>query len=424
MRPDASDPRAALRYRDWRLYQSARLLLILAYQSQFVAVGWEVYALTGQPLDLGLLGLARFLPFLALTVVGGGAADRFDRRRILLACYAGMALVMVGLFAYAASGAKAVWPYFAAMGAIGFATAFSGPASSALAPQLVRKEHFANAVTWASLVRPVATTAGPLLGGGLLAAFGATTVYATSAAMMAASAWLLAWMRVRSTGGGSVEGLGGLSAGFCFVWRRRALLGAFSLDLFAVLLGGATALLPAYARDVLHIGPEGLGLLRGAPAVGGAAMALILTRWPLEHAAGAKMFAAVFLFGLATVVFGLSTNLALSLMALVVMGAADAVSVVVRLTLEQIATPEPMRGRVGAVNMMFIGASNELGELESGALATVVGVVPAVVAGGVGSCAVALIWAALFPELRRVDRLGDGLPDAQPSPAPAPSQSG
>ncbi len=398
---------SALAHRDFRIYQWARLCSILGQQMQGVAVGWQVYALTDRALDLGLVGLAQFVPFILCAIPGGHVADRFDRRGVLVTCYAVQALCSAALATYAFGPWRSPWPIYAALAVLGATRAFSAPAASALTPHLVPVEHFPNAIAWASSARQVAVLVGPAVGGLLYAAFNhAGVVYVSSAAASVAAALFGLRIAVR-TGRSEAKGISWetVLAGFRFVLQRRLLLGSMSLDLFAVLLGGAVALLPIYARDVLHTGPWGLGLLRSAPAVGAGAMAFWVAHHPLERRAGATMLWCVALFGVATVVFGVSESFVLSLGMLVVMGATDMVSVVVRLTLEQIDTPAPMRGRVSAVNMMFIGASNELGEFESGVTAAWLGAVRAVVLGGLGTVAVVGLWSLLFPELRRVERL-------------------
>jgi MFS family permease len=402
----AGGPRAALAAPDFRKYQVARFLLVLGVQMQSVAVGWHVYSLTQSPLHLGYVGLAQFLPAILLSLVTGDTADRFDRRRILLVCYAALALCALLLFGLARGGVSTVWPLYGVLLLLGVARAFTGPAAQSLVPHLVPAEHLSSAVALNSTIFQVATIVGPSLGGLLYAPLGAAGVYATCAVMMGGAALGVGAMAVRT---GRLEhatrSWERLVAGIHYVWRRKVVLGAISLDLFAVLLGGAVALLPVFAQDILHTGPWGLGLLRSAPAVGAAAMAGALAFFPLRRRAGALMFASVALFGLATIGFGLSRHLWLSLLCLVVLGAADMVSVVIRLTLVQLATPAEMRGRVSAVNMVFVGASNELGEFESGMTAEWFGASRAVVLGGVGTLLVVALWAWRFPELRRVARV-------------------
>jgi MFS family permease len=393
------------RHRDFAYYCASRFVSALAIQMQNVAVGWRVYDLTGDPLALGLVGLAGFLPAVCLALVTGHVADRFDRRSVLMTCYAVMTLTGLGLLAHTLLHSGVVWPIFLLTFVYGSARAFANPAGQALLPNLVPVAQFRNAVAWNSSAWQTATIIGPALGG-ILYAFGGTVVFATSALAYAATALLAAMIAHRGAAGGREKpSWGSLLAGILFIRSRPAILGAILLDLFAVLLGGATALLPIYARDILQVGPLGLGLLRSMPAAGAVAMALLLANRPLERHAGRRMLLAVAVFGLATIVFGLSSNLYLSLACLAVLGAADMISVYVRQTLVQLETPDAMRGRVAAVNAVFIGASNELGEFESGVLAAAVGAVPAVVLGGVGTIAVAALWARWFPSLRDRDRL-------------------
>jgi MFS family permease len=400
--------RALFANRDCRRYQAARLLLTLGIQMQSVAVGWHVYSFTGRALDLGYVGLAQFLPAILLSPVTGDTADRFDRRKILLCCYATLTLCALLLFGLSQAQVLERVPLYAVLLLLGVARAFAGPASQSLVPSLVPSAQLAPALAWSSSILEIAIITGPALGGFLYGGVEAKGVYLCAAAMMAGATLLLARMEVRI---GRLEhgarSWARLMAGLRFVWHQKVVLGAISLDLFAVLLGGAVALLPIFAQEILHTGPWGLGLLRSAPAVGAGLTALVLAHRPLRRNAGRTMFGCVALFGAVTVVFGLSRNLWLSLAALVVLGAADMVSVVVRSTLVQLATPPEMRGRVSAVNMVFIGASNELGEFESGLTAQWMGAVTAVVVGGVGTLAVVALWAWRFPELRRISRLED-----------------
>jgi MFS family permease len=417
----SSDASAALarsifRHRDFRLYQLVRLCAVLAVQIESVAIGWQVYELTGSALALGYTGLAQFLPFLAFSIIGGQVADRVDRRVILTVCQGVMLLCSLLLLSFSLGHIQDVRFVYGVLVLFGTARAFSAPAGSAITPHLVPPEDLSRAIAVTSTTWQVATIAGPAVGGVLYGWAGATGAYLGSAALCALTVvWLLS-LKVR-TGRASSESfsLSTLLAGFRFVRRQRLLLGSITLDLFAVLLGGAVALLPIYARDVLHTGPWGLGLLRSAPAVGAAVVALFLALRPLGGRAGWKMFVSVAIFGAATLVFGVSRSLPLSIVALAVAGAADMVSVVVRSTLELVATPDEMRGRVGAVNMMCVGASNELGEFRAGAFAEQVGAVPAVVLGAVGTLGVVALWAWAFPELRRVDQLEDAA--RQPPPA-------
>jgi MFS family permease len=403
---------AAFAHREFRLFQGARLFAILGSQIQSVAIGWQIYAITGRPLDLAWVGLAQFAPAVCLSLVTGHVADRFERRRILVVCYAAMALLSVVLFAFTRSDATNLAPIYAVLVGVGVARAFQGPASQSLLPSLVPVAHFSNAVAWSSSLWQAAMVLGPTLGGVAYAAFGgASRVYALAAGCSMGACALVATMRPMAPPSRREPiTRASLFAGVRYVWTNQIVLGAISLDLFAVLLGGATALLPVYARDILHLGPWALGILRGAPAAGAAVTGVVLALRPIEKRAGAKMFACVAVFGVATVVFGFSRSFALSLVALVLVGASDMVSVYVRSALVQLATPDAMRGRVSAVNMVFIGASNELGEFESGLTAQWFGAVASVVLGGVGTLLVVALWAWRFPKLRRVDELHDASP--------------
>jgi MFS family permease len=403
--------RALLRNPDYTRYIASRFLGSLAVQMQTVAVGWQVYDVTRRPLDLGLIGLSQFLPFILLILPAGHFADRRDRRRILAGCYALMLACALLLLVFSWRGLTSAWPVFGAMTLFGVARAFAMPASQALLPNLVEREQFGSAVALNTSIWQVTTIAGPALGGVLYLA-GATVVYGTVAVMLAITVYAMATLR---RGGQRADAAGArrsadlheLFEGLRFVGRRRPLLGAISLDLFAVLFGGATALLPAYAADVLHIGPTGLGWLRAAPGVGAAVTGLVLSARPVTRNVGRWMFGGVVVFGLATLMFGLSTSFWVSLVALVALGCGDMVSVYIRHLLVQLETPDVIRGRVSAVNGVFIGASNELGEFESGLVAAWLGVVPAVVIGGAATLLVAAAWTRLFPELWRMQRFPD-----------------
>ncbi|MBK8753952.1 MAG: MFS transporter [Candidatus Competibacteraceae bacterium] len=398
---------SALQSRDFALYCGARFISALAVQMLNVAVGWWVYALTHDPFALGLVGLAVFLPAIGLALVTGHVADRFNRLAILRICYAVATLAAAGLLFYAASGARQVAPIYALLLLFGVARAFANPAGQAIVPNLVPPAHLGSAIAWNALVWQTATIAGPALGG-ILYLFGATVVFAAVAFSYGITFGLLAGMRHRAIRiAPEPTTWSHLLAGIHFIRSKPVVFGAISLDLFAVLLGGATALLPVYAHDILHVGPEGLGLLRSMPAVGAVLMASWLAYRPLRRHTGRRLFQAVFVFGLATLGFGLSKHLALSLACLFVLGAVDMVSVFIRQTLVQVETPDVMRGRVSAVNTVFIGASNELGEFESGALAALIGTVPTVVAGGIGTWIIAALWLRWFPALRDRDRLGN-----------------
>jgi len=390
--------------RDFGLYLAARFLSALAIQMQNVAIGWLVYDLTRDPFALGLVGLASFLPAVALALVTGHTADRYDRRRILVACYLVTLGTNLGLLAIAVSGSGEVWLIYALLLLFGVSRAFANPAGQALVPNLVPPEQLANAIAWNSTAWQTATIAGPALGG-LLYYFGAPVAFGAAALCFLVCCILFAMMHSRQQPAPGEISWETLVAGIRFIRSRPAIFGAISLDLFAVLLGGATALLPVYARDILDVGPGGLGLLRSMPAVGALLVALWLAQRPLQSRSGLRMFQGVAIFGVATIGFGLSTNLVLSCLCLFVLGAADMISVFIRSTLVQFDTPDAMRGRVAAVNSVFIGASNELGEFESGAVAAVIGTVPAVVIGGIGTLAVCGLWMRWFPELRYRDRL-------------------
>jgi MFS family permease len=397
--------RAALAYRDFRLFLAIRFAAGTGQLMQSVAVGWQVYAITHRPLYLGLLGLVLFLPQILLSLVAGHVADRYERRSIMAICLAVEALCAASLMVLSWNGLTEVLPIFLTMSVFGIARAFLGPAMQSLVPLLVSKEHFPNAVAWNAQALQVAVVSGPAVGGALYG-FGAETVYGLVTVMLLVAVLATAGIRSRlkpaNEGGVTLERL---FAGVRFVRAHPILLGAISLDLFAVLFGGATALLPVFARDILLVGPWGLGLLRSAPAVGAASCALWLANRPPKSRLGHIMFACVGGFGLATIVFGLSSDFMLSLAALVAMGGCDMVSVYVRQSLVQLGTPDAMRGRVSAVNLVFIGASNELGEFESGLTAAWFGTVPAVVLGGLGTLLVVGLWSWRFKALRQVDRL-------------------
>jgi MFS family permease len=397
--------RAVLAQQPFTRFLCARFAASLAAQMQTVAVGVQVYGLTHNPLDLGLIGLSQFLPFVGFVLVAGHSADRWDRKRIVFVCIAVQVLCAVALAAFATVGLKNRVPIFAVMIVFGVTRAFMGPASNALVPNLVPVGLFGNAVAINSSAWQVATIAGPALGGMLYAATGPAPVYGTGAALLGLALASLVGLRApRTASSREPVSWARVVEGLRFVWRREVVLGAISMDLFAVLFGGATALLPAYAADVLHVGAGGIGWLRAAPGIGAALTAAGLMVRPLGRHVGATMFAGVAIFGMATIVFGLSTRFWASLVALVVIGAADMVSVFVRHMLVQLETPDHMRGRVGAVNSMFVGASNEFGEFESGITAAWWGLKPAVVVGGIATLCVAALWARWFPQLRQLDQ--------------------
>jgi MFS family permease len=404
---------AAFRYPDFRLLQIARVLAVVAFQMQGVAVGWRVYEVTGRALDLGLVGLAQFVPMFAFALLTGHVADRFDRRRVVAVCHASLAVAAAAIAWAAGAEAPSVTALYLILFVVGTARAFAAPATQALLPNLVPQRVFANAVAWNAGIFHVAIVLGPALGGLLYGPLGARGLFCVCAVGELLAFGLLLGIKTRPQRDTQTSAAKDLIAGLRFVARHRIVLGALSLDLFAVLLGGAVALLPVFARDVLHVGPSGLGLLRSAPALGATLVGVLLAHRPLERQVGRVLLACVFLFGCATIVFGLSRSYPLSLAALLIAGAADMISVVVRQTLVQLRTPDEMRGRVAAVNVLFVGASNELGEFESGLTAAWLGVVPAVVFGGAGTCLVVLIWLLLFPDLAKVDALD---PESRPKP--------
>ena len=373
---------------------------------QTVAVGWQVYEITHDPLDLGLIGLSQFLPFVLLVLPAGHFADRHLRQKLLSACYGLMLVCALLLLAFSLSGLQVVWPVFAVMVLFGVARAFAMPTGQALLPNVVPPALFGRAVAVNSTTWQLSTIAGPAIGG-IVYLFGAPVVYATVALLLAAAVVLMFGVRAPAPARSAQSiTFDSLLEGLRFVFQRRIILGAISLDLFAVLFGGAVALLPAYASDILEVGPDGLGLLRAAPGVGAVVVALLFTWKPLAQRVGPAMLWGVALFGVSTVIFGLSESFAVSLAALAVLGAADMVSVYIRHMLVQLETPDEIRGRVSAVSAVFIGASNELGEFESGVTAAWWGLRPAVVVGGVASVAIAGLWARWFPQLARLDRFG------------------
>src|SRR5262245_15704649 len=394
--------RSLLRHPPLVLLLGSRVLASMGFQMVGVAVGWQLYALTGSALDLGLVGLVQFVPMFLLTLVVGQVADRCDRRRVVAACEG----VKVAAAATLAVGTLYGWQsrtsLLALVALLGTAQAFGNPASTALVPGVVTRPLIAPAMAWLISAGQTAQIAGPALGG-FLYALGPATPYVAAGALFALGGALVSAIRAAAPARAREPvSMAALFSGVAFIRHQRVLLGTMSLDLFAVLLGGATALLPVYARDILHVGPGGLGLLRSAPAVGALITSLFLARRPLERRIGPTLFRSVIVFGAATAVFGLSTHFALSLLALSVLGAAAVVSMVIRSSLAQIRTPDAMRGRVSAVSSLFTGTSNQLGAFESGVAAALLGAVPAVLLGGLGTIAVALLWMSLFPELRRL----------------------
>jgi MFS family permease len=426
----SQDPRLAGRvaftYPNFVSYTLARFLIVVSLEMQSVAVGWQIYEITRRPIDLGYVGLAQFLPGIVLFLFAGHAADIFDRRKLLMWCYAGFALCSALLLAISFRAPHSVHSIYVVLVLLGVFRSFNFPVSRAILPQLVPEEHFPNAVAWNASTFQMATITGPAAGGIAYAFFhGPNVVYALAVAVSILSAILTLRIHPLSisrekeiargvTGKRMTEKRGTekeptslrtVLAGFNFIWKQKLILGAISLDMFAVLLGGAVALLPVYARTILNTGPWGLGLLRSAPGVGAALMAIVVAHRPIRRHAGPTMLLCVAAFGALTIVFGISRSLILSLAVLFLLGAADMVSVIIRATLIQVATPNEMRGRVNAIDFLFIGVSNELGEFESGLTAQWFGTVPAVVLGGIGTLLIIAAWTYLFPELRKADQL-------------------
>ena len=397
--------RSVLSYRDYRLYLATSFFASLATQAQAVAVGWQIYAITHSALALGYAGLMPFIPILCFLLPSGSLADGADRRLIM-----GLASMVQGgvsalFLTLTLRHVHTAWPFYIVLLLLGSGRALGWPARQSFLPLLVPQGRFTQAISWNSAAFQTATILGPALGG-VLYLLGAATVYATCAVTMIAVA--IATFRISISGRAKTatsgpSGFRRLIAGVEYVWSNPLLLGGMTLDFFAVLLGGATALLPIYARDILHIGPSGLGLLRAAPALGAALVGILLGHAPIREKSGKKMFGCVTLFGIATIVFGLSRSFTLSMLALAVMGAADMVSVYVRATIAQLATPDEMRGRVSAVNGIFVSGSNELGEFESGLTAHWWGSVAAVVVGGIGTLVVVVFGWRLFPTLRDIE---------------------
>ena len=399
-----SNARAAFRYPNFRFFLAYRVLSVLSSEMLAVAVGWQVYELTHRPLDLGLVGLAQFLPGFLLFLVAGHAADRIPRRSILLACMGAFSLASLLLLIFSIHGIQQVYPIYVVLLLNGAARAFSQPATQALLPTLVDEKHFANAVAWSASMFRTANIVGPIVGG-LVYGFSNSPVPVYALAVIAYLAALLmtARMQIKTAARPRMPAsVAMVLEGFRYLWSNKLILGAISLDLFAVLLGGAVALLPVYASEILKVGAVGLGILRCAPGAGAVLTAVALAHRPLGRRQGEIMLWCVFGFGVFTIVFGVSHNIVVSLIALALTGAFDMVSVVVRSTMVQLGTPDHMRGRVSAVNAVFIGASNEVGQFESGITAQWFGTVPAVILGGVGTLIVVALWARFFPELRQV----------------------
>jgi MFS family permease len=403
-RPAADSP---LAHRDFVLYVAATVATAFAIEMSFVAIGWQVYAIHRDPLDLGLVGLAMFLPLPLLALPAGHLSDRYPRRTVLALAIALDAVVAVGLLAVTRAGAEETWPFFALAFGTGVASAVGAPAGRAMTPSLVPQAILVKAFAQRSVAFQLSVIVGPALGGLLFAVHPELVYVVSSVFSLAALAAILAMHTGRDGAGAGSPDLASVLGGVRLVRRTPVLLGAISLDLFAVLFGGAVALLPVFARDVLEVGPAGLGLLRAAPAVGALGAAIVLAHRPVHRRAGRTLLTVVALYGITIVVFGLSETMWLSLVALAAGGAVDTVSVVLRQTILPLVTPDELRGRVTAVEMVFISASNELGAFESGVAAALLGAVPAVVVGGVVTIGVALTWTRLFPQLARVDRLDE-----------------
>lgn len=399
-----------LRLRDYRLYLGGRFFAAMSQQMLSVAIGWYLYDLTGDPLTLGYAGLAMFLPIAIFTLPGGDVADRFDRRRILAIAHLVQAVCSAVLVYLAVARTLTPWPFYAVLAVSGMARAYSAPAVQSFAPFLVPRAQFAESVAWSASANRVATIVGPALGG-LIYLLGAEAAFAACLvqSLVVSGSMIAIHTRVAPAIEKGSTGFSRAIAGLRYVRRQPVVFGAITLDLFAVTLGSITALLPVYARDVLDVGPGGLGAMRSSLALGAVATALLIAALPasrLPHA-GKAMFAGVAVFGVAILAFGVSTSFALSIAALAVMGAADMISVWVRSTVVQLATPDDMRGRVSAVHMLFVGTSNEFGDFRAGAVAAWLGALPAVMAGGVCTLLVTALWARYFPELRRIDRLAE-----------------
>jgi MFS family permease len=398
-------PDSVLRHPGFVLFWFARVAGTVGYQMMIVAVGWQLYALTGNPFDLGLIGLIQFIPAILLVLVIGQAADRYDRRLLLMGCQLIEAVAVTTLLMAVLTGTTSRTLILGVAFIMGVARAFEVTVTQIIVPALVPLPLVPRAVAGSASANQSATIAGPALGG-LLYALGPQIVYGACLGLFLLAAVLLVLIRIERTPQTREPfSLKVFFAGFSYIRTHPVIFGVISLDLFAVLLGGVTALLPVFARDIYQEGPWALGLLRAAPAVGALTMALTLTRWPPERRVGTRLFAAVAAYGIATIVFALSTSLIVALAALIVLGASDMVSVVIRMTLVQLGTPDAVRGRVTAVNGLFIGASNQLGEFRAGTMAAWFGAIPAVLIGGLGTLMIVALWSRLFPDLARADRL-------------------
>lgn len=413
---DATSGWATFRSRDFQLFCAARFLSGLARQSQNVAMGLFVYQVTKSPWALGLAGLFTFAPSLVLAFFTGQVADSFDRRLVASLSHAAAGVSAAGLFVCAWLGVQDMWPVYALAALAGASRSFATPATQAMVPNLVPRERFGSAVAWDQTISQTATISGPALGG-LLYAVDAGLAFAAGAVAAATAAALTMAIKARTIKPARERiRWSTLIAGLTYVRSHPAILGAITLDFVAVLFGGVTALLPIFAQDILNVGPWGVGLMRSMQAVGALCTASMLAYWPLTGRVGLRLLQAVAVYGAAILVFGLSTNFVLSLICMFVSGAADMISVFIRLTLVQIDTPDAMRGRVSAVNSLLTGASNSLGEFESGAVAALIGAVPTVILGGAASISLAFVWGWLFPELRLRDRLIAQTKDSSSSP--------
>ncbi|HEX7052867.1 MAG TPA: MFS transporter [Burkholderiales bacterium] len=402
-----------LRLRDFALFLGGRFAAVLAAQMQWVAIGWYLYDLTGDPMTLAFAGLAAFVPIALLTLPAGDLADRVDRRWLLAAAHLFQATAAAVLFFLVLFRVSVTWPFYGALVLSGTMRALSGPAAKSIVPLLVPRERFAQSVAWTTSTQQIAVIGGPALGG-LIYLAGAPVTFAACGALALGAVVAMTAIRTRvkseqEPGSSAIERA---MAGLRFVRRQPILLGAISLDLFAVLIGGVNALLPVFARDILHVGPGGLGLLRSTFAAGAIVTSLALAQLaePRQPHAGRALFGGVAVFGLGAIGFSLSGNFFLSMACLAAMGAGDAMSVFVRATVVQLASPEEMRGRVSAIHVLFVGCTNELGEFRAGLVASLFGAVPAALAGGIGTLLIVALWARLFPALRRVDRLSEVRP--------------
>ena len=396
---------AAFQHKDYRFFWMARVLGVLAIEMQITALSWQVYQLTGKALDLGLIGLAQFMPFLILFLVSGSVADRYQRKKIMSVCVTIQTLCALAFFVMTVTGNANFSAIFTILIFLGIARAFQSPAQSAIVPLLVSKEHFANAIAWTASGFQMARIAGPGIAGIIIIA-GEQWAYGAAVILFAFSTIFTVMVKTNTQIISHMPfTLDNLLAGLKFALKRQIIIGSIGLDLFAVLLGGATALLPIFATDILNVGPAGFGALRATHMIGALIGAITLTQHPILRHAGKTLLSTVAIFGIGIIIFGISTSFWLSLCALFLIGAADSVSVFIRNNLVQIITPDNMRGRVSAVSAVFIGASNELGELESGVTAHFWGVVPAVIVGGIGTVLISGLFALIFPELRKVNSL-------------------